>query len=140
MKKKHLITVIICFILSLIFFVSAVGKLVSPDKFLLFISSSNWMNWLNPKLTLYIFICVELFISITLLLSSTRWIGIITSLGVLLLFTIILVLISMQGNQSVCGCFGEYSLIDESIYSSIVRNIVLIFLSLILMKNYSIED
>lgn len=126
------LTMILRLLLATVFLISSVGKLLSPSEFLSFVEGTPLLHTIDGKILLYTITGFELLCVALLLRSHTGKIGNVLSFVLLLIFTLVMMLLAHQGSQASCGCFGAL-LNESSIDISILRNAVLLLLSVILM-------
>ena len=116
-------------LLAAIFLLAASGKLLKSEQFLSALRLSHIPDWLLSPMIIGI-PCVELGLSIGLVMSSyplLSWFFAGTS-GLLGIFTLWMIFISLQKLRIKCGCFGTAS--SQIGLHSIVRNILLLSVSL----------
>lgn len=137
MKQK--INWFIRIILGSLFIVSAISKLFPIEAFDLAIVNQGITNWdFAPYLSRFI-ISVELFLGISFFITPfIKKISIPYSFLLLVVFCVHLILLISAGNGGKdCGCFGE--LIPMSSIAALIKNLVLIFL-IILLNKYFLSD
>jgi uncharacterized membrane protein YphA (DoxX/SURF4 family) len=127
-RALSIIPLILRYILAIVFLTSAIGKVLSPDSFKTFVTSSGLFLSLSVRTVLYVIVTAEFVVGILLLYPKSARVGTIASFVMLLLFTGVLVLSSHTSNGAHCGCFGEL-LGETSNDISILRNIVFLLVS-----------
>jgi len=131
-RFRFVIAMIGRLVLSAVFFTSAAMKILSPDDFMTYISSTRLLGWLTPNVLLVVVVLVELTIAFLLLNGRTKKMGALSALLLLLTFSGFLVYSYVFNQDQSCGCFGELSS-GGSIEADLIRNLVLIGLSGILI-------
>jgi hypothetical protein len=116
--------------LSIVFLLSAVTKLVAPGIFEITILNYGVIE--SRELATYfsrLLLVAELFIGLAFLQPNyLKRIIIPSSIIILIVFTIFLANFAIEGNSDNCGCFGE--VIIMSPIEAIIKNIILIFISI----------
>jgi hypothetical protein len=131
---KKILLIILSIILGLVFIFSAYVKLYPVELFELTLIDFGIANWVLAPYFARIIIASEFFIGFLLLLNIyfNRFTLRIT-IGILILFTVYLAwTIFKYGNIENCKCFGNFILLTPM--ESILKNIVLLLISLILYK------
>ena len=114
--------------LAIVFLLSGISKILSPDGFLRFVSSIPWINFADGHVLLLMLCALEFTTGLLLMFPRTRIVGSGIALGSLFLFTLLLMIVSQSGSEGSCGCFG--SMIHESsIDDAIFRNVILLFVA-----------
>ena len=144
MAKKISLSVL-SIILGITFLFSAYTKLFPIELFEFSFIEIKVANWTTAPFIARLFLSLEFGVGALLLLNfngSNRWLA-KTTLGLLVLFTIYLLLIILvQGNNGNCGCFG--TTIKMTPLESIIKNIFLMSLTGLLLlapkeTNYSTQ-
>lgn len=103
-----MIFLVIRCLLSLVFLIAGVTKLLNRDEtrraIIAFGASAVHANWL-----VYLIVGSELLLAIGLLSTTTAWVAAWGSLLLLLFFTGVILLNLAQGRRPACHCFGELS-------------------------------
>ena len=114
-------------LLAMVFFASALAKVVGAKEFRTFVASLPLLSLLSPNLLLILVIIAEMVVAFLLLIPRMRTLGGVSSIVVLTLFTSTLVYSSLRGEDQSCGCFGEMAELSPEV--SILRNVFLIAFS-----------
>ncbi|MFY8029553.1 MAG: MauE/DoxX family redox-associated membrane protein, partial [Bacteroidia bacterium] len=133
MLKKILFAVISLF-LGAMFIFSAYTKLFPIEIFEFSFIEIKVANWTTAPFIARLFLALEFFLGILLLLNWNAGNRMLAKFTIMLLgvFTIYLIaIIFFQGNSGNCGCFGNY--IKMTPLESIIKNIVLISLASVLL-------
>lgn len=129
--KKNL-NILIQYLLSIIFIVSAVTKLLSIDEFQVFIYSLKIVNLNMSMLFTRTIIAVEFCIGLALFLRIyTKAISLI-SITLLIVFTLFAAYLELSGSSEDCHCFGSFLQISNT--ATIIKNLVIISLLLVILK------
>ena len=120
------------FFLTTILFLAAGGKLLQSSKFVLALRLSRIPRWLLFPLVVAV-PTIEICLSIGLIITNLFFIKavIIGIIIILSMFTIWMIKVSIRKIHIKCGCFGTVS--DEIGIRSILRNILLLVLSLVVL-------
>lgn len=103
--RSTILTIIICLLVAL-FVYTAVSKFMDQSIFLKDLNNQSFPKWINPVLVWFIPV-IELLIVIFLLFNSTRRIGLIGSLSLMILFTIYTAFVLLGlFNRTPCSCGG----------------------------------
>lgn len=125
---------IIQFFIASVFIFSAFTKLFPVESFELNIASSGIISWALVPYFARIFISIEAILGFFLILNLKSRFVIKSIIGVLIFFTFYLFYIWFKnGENEDCGCFGEF--VSLNIKESIIKNIILLVLSFIVLKN-----
>lgn len=131
---KKILFAVISLILGAMFIFSAYTKLFPIEIFEFSFIEIKVANWTTAPFIARLFLALEFFLGILLLLNWNAGNRLLAKLTILLLgiFTIYLIaIIFFQGNSGNCGCFGNY--IKMTPLESIIKNIVLISLASVLL-------
>lgn len=127
-KLGRFLTVGAKYVLAAVFASSGIAKLTSPSNFIAFVSSFEWLGFLNPMALLYSFVVLELAIAILILFPTTCRLGSVLSFATLFLLSVVLIHSSQADANISCGCFGDL-LPENSIDISILRNMAFLVVS-----------
>jgi len=117
-----------------VFIFSALSKIPTLEQFGWTIVETTFLNWTAAEWFARLLIGLELFLGLLFIAHvRLRKIAIPLSLGVLVIFTLYLLLvISQQGNHGNCGCFGE--VVAMTPLQSVYKNLALIGVILLLIR------
>jgi hypothetical protein len=104
MNRKSVIEIIV-FLFILLFVYASISKLFDHSKFVLQLSRSpilgpyaNFISWFIPG--------IEMAIAVFLMLLRTRFIGLLASVALMIIFTVYIILILFFSNFIPCSCGG----------------------------------
>lgn len=104
-KYSKLITEIISMLFVLLFVYAAVSKLLDFENFRIQLAQSpmlsayaGWLSWIVP--------IAEIFIAVLLLYTNTRYIGLLASLALMVMFTTYIYIILNHASNIPCSCGG----------------------------------
>ena len=121
-----------------IFIFSGVAKLISVDTFEIYITSFNIFPLTISAVLARLTIGVEFIIALFFIFNIYPKLNWYFTSGLILLFTIFLILLAFTGSKENCNCFGE--LVKMSPIESIIKNILIIGLLIFLkLKPYTIK-
>jgi hypothetical protein len=130
---KNVAGTIVSMLLGIIFLFSAYVKIYPIELFEFSFIEINLASWASAPYIARVFISLEFFIGILLLLNINGGNKLLAklTLGLLIILTFYLILIIIdQGNNGNCGCFGTF--IKMTPLESIVKNLILISLTIVL--------
>ncbi len=133
---KKIFYIFLSILLGAIFIFSAYAKLFPVELFELTLIDIGVSNWFLAPFIARFFIGLEFFIGF-MLISNIYLNRIILKLTIvtIIIFTIyLLLLIFIEGNEGNCKCFGN--LIRLTPLESIIKNIIMLLLSLLLYKKH----
>ncbi len=125
-QTTYYIQLLIKIVIGVIFSISAILKLISIDKFEIYIFSYQFFNLYLSFFVARLIIITELFIGVGFLLNVCNKFFNILYIIVLLSFTGFLIYATSIGRGDNCHCFGE--LMNLNPLHSIIKNIILILL------------
>ena len=103
--KKQIVTEIACYLLIVLFTYAAVSKLMDVEKFRIQIGQSplltahvSWVAWAIP--------ISEILISLALVISRFRLVGLYASFSLMLMFTVYIIAILQFSEHIPCSCGG----------------------------------
>lgn len=121
------------FVLSVLFLTSAVAKIGSSSTFVQAVQQLSF-GLFRPKLVhavAWLLPPFEFVLALALIIGVWPKVIALLALGLLILFTVPMVINLAQGNRFPCNCFGHMS--SDIGVGSLSRNIVLIVMSLLLV-------
>lgn len=114
---------------GVVFFLSAVGKLVGIDEFELYVYSYGWLPLSASYMAARVCIGVELALSVLLCAGWYERLTRTATLLLLLFFTVVLCYAVLVGRDDSCQCFGQ--MVDMDPGESLLKNGVLIVMVLL---------
>lgn len=112
-------------ILGILFIFSGIIKLLPIEPFEMKFVEMGIANWTTAPFLARLLIAFEVLLGILLLVNYKPKISALSTLGLLLFFTIYLLIdLILNGNEGNCGCFG--TLIKMTPIESIVKNLLMI--------------
>ena len=122
-------------IIGLVFLFSAVTKILSIDEFELYIFSLQYFGFNLSTVIARLLISLELILGVLLILNLKFRIVYKLSLGVMILFSLFLIIQFILNNNENCNCFGD--LIKMNPLESLIKNILIIVLLFLIRNNKS---
>ncbi len=121
------------FTLGLIFLVFGIAKLFPIETFENLLVNQDLSNWYSAPIFARLIVFSEVLLGTLILLKFNSKKTLLISLVVLVALTVYLIVyLILHGNQNDCGCTGQ--LIELNSYWSILKNLVLIGITLFLIK------
>ncbi len=131
-KTARTIALILRMALGILFIVSAVAKLLSIDRFELYIFSFNLLPLTWSMLAARVVIVAEILVGIGLVANIAKRFVDTCALLMLVCFTIFLCYAALIGRTDSCQCMGD--LVGFNPLHSIIKNAVLLLLLVIAMR------
>ncbi|WP_409514621.1 MauE/DoxX family redox-associated membrane protein [Chryseobacterium sp.] len=136
MRPKNLIAEIVIFLLLLMWAYTFVSKVLDFDTFRRQINGAYLLSSLGSPLP-YILQVLHLSLVILLIKKSWRKVGLITSLSVLLLYTVYLIYILKFAPSIPCSCISLYSALNWN--DQLLINLALLVLNIIGLIMFSFK-
>ena len=141
-KHKNILLEFICFLFILLFVYAAISKFLVFDEFKIQIGQSpvltayaGWLVWIVP--------CIEIIISLMLVIPQYRLQGLYASFSLMVMFTAYIVIILNFSDHVPCSCGGVLEKLgwtEHLIFNSAF--IALAFIGILILseeKNYKIQ-
>lgn len=132
-KRREIIFDAITFIFIMLFIYTAASKIMTFASFEKVLGRAPLIGQFNTLIA-YLIPTIESIISIILLFNSTKRIGLLLSLGLMIIFTIYLIYMISLGVPLPCHCGGVISLLTWK--QHIAFNLVFIVLAILGLKIY----
>ena len=124
MAFASVLLVLLRLLLAVVFVVSAFAKVADHDGFRLSLESFGVPGGVRP-LAAWLVPALELLIALALLPAASAWLAAACALGLLLLFTLVIIVNLVGGRRPDCHCFGQLSTRPVG-WGSVARNGLLI--------------
>ncbi|HEV3291717.1 MAG TPA: MauE/DoxX family redox-associated membrane protein, partial [Streptosporangiaceae bacterium] len=124
MTIASVLLVLLRLVLAAVFVVSAFAKAADHDGFSSSLKSFGIPARLRP-LAAWLVPALELLTALALLPAASAWLAAASALGLLLLFTLVIVVNLVKGRRPDCHCFGQLSARPVG-WGSVARNGLLI--------------
>lgn len=132
-QNKHSILIFIRILVGIFFITSGLTKLFSVDSFEVYVFSFGAFNLNISFILARVLIGFELVIGLLCIVGLYLRLLTYLILASLIGFTVLLTVLQLQNNADHCHCFGDVIPISNTL--SIVKNLVLIGLSLFILKS-----
>ncbi|MBK9299458.1 MAG: DoxX family protein [Bacteroidetes bacterium] len=123
---------LLCILIGAVFVFSGWSKIPTLEQFGWTIVETTPLNWTLAEWSARLLIGLELFLGVLFIFHiRLRTIAIPISIGLLLIFTLyLLMVIKTYGSSGNCGCFGE--LIQMTPLESVIKNLIMLVIIVII--------
>lgn len=119
-------------LLGLVFIVSGISKLISPDNFISEVDKLNFLSSAFTQPAVYIFILLELILALFILFKpNNKVLGV--TIAIMVIFCCYLGYKIFIGDAGDCGCFGNF--IYRSNMSALIQDIFILMTAVYLYES-----